>query len=151
MYRHNNLKVGPVFYFVWSLILLPVPLSSWAALKIDISIIYKKGPEQKMVLSSELHASETMYLGEDLKLEMNNGMIFIFNAHFASQSPDGKEPIYGPSDLLEVNLTIVNDNGFINSFANPGVLVPLNTQKQIDYRDPNDQLVQITLGPSWQL
>lgn len=135
----------------WFLIFWIAPTMCLAALKMDISIIYKKGPEQKMVLSSELHASEIMYLGEDLKLEMNNGMIFIFNARFAPKNLEDKEQIYGPSDLLEVSLTIVNDNGFINSFANPGVLVPLNAQKQIDYRDPNDQLVQITLGPTWQL
>ncbi len=134
----------------WLLIFI-APSICLAALKMDISIIYKKGPEQKMVLSSELHASEIMYLGEDLKLEMNNGMIFIFNARFAPKDPDNKEQIYGPSDLLEVNLTIVNDNGFINSFANPGILVLLNAQKQIDYRDPNDQLVQISLSPTWQL
>lgn len=124
------------------------------ALKLNISIIYKKGVSRELVLTSELHASEIVESNERVMLSMNNGLRYRFWAEFIDTPYE-----YGPSGILNIQGDIIGPGRrYVKHLketeessieANGPVLTPLDGQKHFVFDDgQNGQRVEIVVIPS---
>ena len=127
-------------------------LFSWAvqaSIKLNISIIYKKGVSRELVLSNELHVSETTEDGKPVKLTMNNGIQYVFTPFFYSQGLE-----FGPTSILNIHGKITSPSGKtiknLEDLSNPTklFLIQLGQEKKYIFNDHQEQEIEITIRPS---
>lgn len=120
-----------------------------ASIKLNISIIYKKGVSKELVLSNELHVSETTEDGRPVTLTMNNRIKYIFTPYFYSQGLE-----YGPTSILNIEGRIFGPNGKIiktledSTSKNKLFLIQLGQEKKFIFNDHQEQEIEITIRPT---
>lgn len=120
-----------------------------ASIKLNISIIYKKGVSKELVLSNELHVTEITEDGVPVNLAMSNGLQYIFTPFFYN---GGWET--GPTSIVNIQGKILGQNGkVIKVLEDPGssqgtFLIQLGQQKKYIFNDRQEQEIEITITPT---
>lgn len=120
-----------------------------ASIKLNISILYKKGVSKELVLSNELHVTEITENGRPVTLSMSNGLQYIFTPFFYN---GGWET--GPTSIINIEGKIVGANGkAIKLLEDPGssngtFLIQLGHQKKYIFNDRQEQEIEITITPT---
>jgi len=117
------------------------PTSLLGAIKLDVSLVYKKGIDKQLVLVSELHSSQILNEGQEASLKMKNGISVFLRPYFLSTTD-----VFGPSNMIEVKGRIVRDGViFKTGFENGKVILKLGETKEISLKQGDDQLLLISL------
>lgn len=130
----------------WSVLiftLLLVMNSTYARIGLDISIIYKKGIDNKLLLSSELHAHEDVENEEAVSVSMTNGVTANITAKFISDID-----VYGPTPLIELEITL-----FDKKVSGASVLKSVKVEvlagdyRTFEHQDKNGRLIVFKVKP----
>ena len=112
---------------------------------LDISIIHQKGMDKDFVLKNEIHTKK-VFFDEDksLKIELTNG----YRIYFRLKKKERKD-IFGPSDLYQVGIQIVNKDGqTLKAFSKDPLDIYLNNEQDYIYQSSQDQLIDIKIRPT---
>lgn len=131
----------PLFLFP-ILALLSAPAQ--ARFFLNVELIYKKGIDQSLTLSNELHSIEPWSEGRTIELQMKNGVKAILNPRFL---PIPKEAI-GPADRIEVTGQIFGVDGALFKEIKKGeVELSLGERRTLTYETDGGQLIEVILTP----
>jgi len=116
---------------------------TFAAIKLNVSIIYKWGIDTGLVLVSELHSIEDVEEDKIAVIEMKNGFRIEVSGKFVDD-----ENAYGPGDLVQISGKIyVNGKEMKDTFFNNLNLIHLDESKTFSYREKSGQLIEVTIVP----
>ncbi|HAZ11635.1 MAG: hypothetical protein A2X86_18090 [Bdellovibrionales bacterium GWA2_49_15] len=126
-----------------SLIACCLPNILLAGIQLDISVISKRGIDEKLVLVSEVHSSEILISDEWARIDMIDGpTLFVRVNHEASSL------IYGPSDLLKIEGLYSLRNGVARQRISPtDIVVKLGEERQVVIKPTTDQQLEIIFAP----
>ena len=130
-------------YIPLALLFLSIAIGTQAKIRLNLSIIYKKGIDKGLVLVSEYHSVEEVDETEKVRLVMKNGLTMIVFASFVQNSDD-----YGPSDQIKLGGSIfIRDRKLEDTFFEKEILIHLGEQKVLVYKDDSGQLIELTVAP----
>ena len=134
--RLNYILKSLLFFFFFSI------SSAYSQIKLNISIIHKRGIDKGLILVSELHSVEIVD-PKGVELKMKGGYHFRFRADFYQDKNE-----YGPSALVKINCDIMNnEDKLLKKFDEPALLASLGEEKVLVYRDETGQLIEISVTP----
>lgn len=118
-------------------------LEVYAVLKMDVSIIHKKGVDKDFVLVSELHSVESIIAKKNIELYMKDGVKFSFYAGFA-----WKDEVYGPDSKIIISGALYDQDGTLMELfdLNP-IIVELGSTHTISKKNNKGEIVEISLTP----
>lgn len=120
-----------------------LPLVLEAGIQLNISVISKRGIDEKLVLVSEVHSSEILISDEWTRLDMNDGPTL-----FVRVNHEPSDLIYGPSDLLKIEGLYSLKNGVARQRISPtDIIVKLGEERQVVIKPTTDQQLEIIFAP----
>jgi len=112
-------------------------------LKLNISIILKKGVDQGLILVNELHSAEFVKTKKMIKLRMRNGISVFLKAEYVEGADD-----YGPSGKIKLTGRVLDGNeNLIKSFKDENIIIPMGDSRKIICEGSNHQIVEVTIRP----
>lgn len=130
-----------IFLRIIILIIVIFPFASKGSIKLDVVLIHKKGIDKQLVLVSELHSEQLVTSGENINLQMKNGLRVSLKPYFFSFDTD-----FGPSNKIQVD-------GFISRFgtrlnkvlSDEKMILTIGEKKKFIVNESEEQLVEISL------
>jgi|GEM_PF-6640895 len=118
-------------------------ISAFSAIQLNVSMVNKKGIDEKLVLVSEHHSSEILISGEWTKIEMKDGpTLFVKIDHYSDKT------IYGPSDYVSVEGQISPRKGTARQkLSGQNIIVKLGETKSVVIKPNQDQQLEIIFSP----
>ena len=111
---------------------------------LKVELVYKKGIDQSLTLTNELHSIEPWTAGKELVLEMKNGVKAVLSPSFVPVPTEGM----GPSDLISVEGEIYGVNSeLIKEIKPQEVTLALGERKTLVFETKGGQEVEVTLTP----
>jgi hypothetical protein len=126
------------------LVLIFGAVNASASIKINISIIQKKGVNKGLVLVSEYHTVEEIDDRSGLSLELKNGIKFEFSYQFVQESKD-----FGPSDTIRIKGRVWElPNTALFTFIDQPITIRLGEAKNFSYTDEKEgKLTELVIRP----
>ncbi|MEK6623872.1 MAG: hypothetical protein AABY86_02825 [Bdellovibrionota bacterium] len=130
-------------FLLLCLIVCCVPYALHAGIQLDISVISKRGIDEKLVLVSEVHSSEILISDEWARLDMTDGPTL-----FVRVNHEPSALIYGPSYLFKIEgfYTLKNSAGR-QRISPTDIIVKLGEARQVVIKPTSDQQLEIIFAP----
>ncbi len=120
-----------------------VPTLVLAGIQLNVSMINKRGIDEKLVLVSELHSSEILISDEWARLDMADGPTL-----FVRVNHEPNPQVYGPSDLLRIEGQYSLRAGVARQRISPSdIIVRLGEERQVVIKPTPDQQLEIIFAP----
>ena len=111
---------------------------------LKVELVYKKGIDQSLTLSNELHSIETFRNGQELELSMKNGVRALLEPTFLPVATDS----VGPSDRVEITGKIYGVNGkLLREIVKGELQLELGERRMLSHETDGGQLIEMTLTP----
>ncbi len=119
-----------------------ISFNSFAVIRFKVDIIHKKGPDEELILTSELHSIEDIIGQETVKLQLKDGISMTFSAMFSN-----KIYSYGPPSKVLVKVIIFDeDENILQRIPADESILSLNESRSFIYNFKSEQII-ITLKP----
>ncbi len=111
---------------------------------LKVELVFKKGIDQSLTLSNELHSIEPFRSGQELELSMQNGVRVTLSPEFKPVHPEEM----GPSDLISISGMIYGSDGkLLREVAKGDLVLALGEKKMLSYETDGGQLIEMTVTP----
>ena len=116
---------------------------SFATVLVDVSIIYKRGIDKDLVLVSELHSREHIYLGQEINLQMKDNLRLKLKGEFLNEVS-----AYGPNENVKFMGVLYAGKGedYLRS-KRFEIILPLNLENKKIFKNDTGELIEIHLKP----
>lgn len=126
------------------IISLLIAMSAEARFYLKVELIYKKGIDQSLTLSNELHSIEPWSVGHTISLQMKNGVRAVLNPRFLPIPDDS----IGPSDRVGISGQLYGVDGSLFKEIKEGeVELSLGEKRTLSYETDGGQLIEVVLTP----
>lgn len=111
---------------------------------LKVELVFKKGIDQSLTLSNELHSIEPFRSGQELELTMKNGVRVVLIPVFNPVLGD----LVGPSDLISIKGDIFgSDNKLLRQFPAADLTLALGDKKTLTIETDGGQQIEMTVTP----
>lgn len=111
---------------------------------LKVELVFKKGIDQSLTLSNELHSIEPFRSGQALDLTMKNGVRLVLEPEFKPIRSD----LIGPADVISVAGAIYGADGKpLRQIAKSDLELTLGERKTLSYETDGGQLIEVTVTP----
>lgn len=121
------------------------PMSVWASLVLNVSVLHHKGIDKGITLLSEFHSKEEVTPQKQVRIKMREGVEIILRVDFP-----GEDDLYGPSAMLTIDGKVFSESGKEFASLGEGAKVLVGRDANFVLKDNIGQLIEMTVTPEFR-